>query len=284
MDKYVIIDIVKRFFIYLVLILLTLLAIVPIWTMIVNATRSTEEINQGISFLPSGNLRYNWNKLYSVGALSKISAIRAFLNSTFLALVTTIVTVYFSALTAYGIKVYNFKGRNFFFAFIIFVITIPPQLGMIGFYKFMVQIKLVDSYLPLIIPAIAAPNTVFFMKQYMESVLQRELIDAARIDGAHELSIFHKIIIPIITPSLATMAIFAFVGTWNSFVMPYILLSSNQLITLPMFVNLLRTDVYRTEFGSIYLGVAISVVPIIVFYLFMSKYIISGLTLGGVKE
>ncbi len=284
MDKYVITDIIKRFFIYLVLIVLTAIAVVPIWIMAVNSTRSVEEINQGLSFIPSKNLMYNWNKLSSVGKLAKISVGRAFGNSLFLALCTTIVTVYFSALTAYGLKVYNFKGRDFLFAFIVFVITIPPQLGMIGFYKFMSQIKLLNTYIPLIIPAIAAPNTVFFMKQYMESVLQKELIDAARIDGANEISIFHSIIVPIIMPSLATMAIFAFVGTWNAFIMPYILISSNQLITLPMFVNLLRTDIYRTEFGSIYLGIAISVVPIVTFYLFMSKYIISGLTLGGVKE
>jgi ABC-type glycerol-3-phosphate transport system permease component len=284
MDKYVILDIIKRFFIYLVLVVLTLIAIVPIWIMIVNATRSVEEINSGLSFLPSTNVIYNWNKLSSVGKLAKISVVRAFGNSLFLALATTVVTVYFSALTAYGLKIYNFKGRDFLFAFIVFVITIPPQLGMIGFYKFMSQIKLLNTYIPLIIPAIAAPNTVFFMKQYMESVLQKELIDAARIDGANEIAIFHSIIVPIIAPSLATMAIFAFVGTWNSFVMPYILISSNKLLTLPMFVNLLRTDIYRTEFGSIYLGIAISVIPIIVFYLFMSKYIISGLTLGGVKE
>jgi ABC-type glycerol-3-phosphate transport system permease component len=284
MDKYVILDIIKRFFIYLVLVVLTLIAIVPIWIMIVNATRSVEEINSGLSFLPSTNVIYNWNKLSSVGKLAKISVVRAFGNSLFLALAPTVVTVYFSALTAYGLKIYNFKGRDFLFAFIVFVITIPPQLGMIGFYKFMSQIKLLNTYIPLIIPAIAAPNTVFFMKQYMESVLQKELIDAARIDGANEIAIFHSIIVPIIAPSLATMAIFAFVGTWNSFVMPYILISSNKLLTLPMFVNLLRTDIYRTEFGSIYLGIAISVIPIIVFYLFMSKYIISGLTLGGVKE
>jgi ABC-type glycerol-3-phosphate transport system permease component len=284
MDKYIFLDIVQRFFIYVVLVILTLLAIVPIWIMIVNSTRSTEEINQGVTFIPSGNIKYNWDKLNSVGKLANISALRAFGNSAFLALATTLVTVYFSALTAYGLQVYNFKGRAAIFGFIVFIITLPPQLGMIGFYKFMVQLKLVDSYLPLIIPAIAAPNTVFFMKQYMESVLQRELIDAARIDGANEVSIFHQIIIPIIAPSLATMAIFAFVGTWNAFLMPYILINSNKLITLPMFVNLLRTDIYRTEFGSIYLGIAISVVPIIAFYLFVSKYIISGLTMGGVKE
>jgi ABC-type glycerol-3-phosphate transport system permease component len=284
MDKYVILDIIKRFFIYLVLVVLTLIAVVPIWIMIVNATRSVEQINSGLSFLPSNNVFYNWSKLSSVGKLAKISVARAFGNSLFLALATTVVTVYFSALTAYGLKIYNFKGRDFLFAFIVFVITIPPQLGMIGFYKFMSQIKLLNTYIPLIVPAIAAPNTVFFMKQYMESVLQKELIDAARIDGANEIAIFHSIIVPIIMPSLATMSIFAFVGTWNSFVMPYILISSNKLLTLPMFVNLLRTDIYRTEFGSIYLGIAISVVPIVVFYLFMSKYIISGLTMGGVKE
>jgi arabinosaccharide transport system permease protein len=287
MDKYIILDIIKRFFIYLVLIILALVAIVPIWIMIVNASRSVEEINAGITFIPSGNIPYNWVKLNSVGKLSGISVIKAFFNSCFLALMTTLVTVYFSALTAYGLKVYNFKGRDFLFAFIIFVITIPPQLGLVGFYKFMVQLKLVNdfrAYVALIIPAIAAPNTVFFLKQYMESVLQKELIDAARIDGANEISIFHSIIIPIIMPSMATMAIFAFVGTWNSFIMPYILINSNDFITLPMFVNLLRTDVYRTETGAIYLGIAVSVVPIIIFYLFMSKYIISGLTMGGVKE
>lgn len=118
----------------------------------------------------------------------------------------------------------------------------------------------------------------------MQSILQKELIDAARIDGAGEFRIFNTIILPILTPAMSAQAIFAFVASWNNFFTPFVLISSTKKYTLPMLVQMLRGDIYRTEYGGIYLGIAVSIIPILIFYAFMSKYIISGVAAGGVKE
>lgn len=270
-----------RTLIYIILGLFFLMSVVPIWVLMVNATRSTESIQQSMTFIPEGNLLYNWTALNSRAGLNFA---RGFLNSVVLSFSVTIVSIYFSAMTAYGLAMYRFKGRDMLFNFIIAIITIPPALGIIGFYRYIASLQLLDSYLPLIIPAVASASTVFFLKQYIQTVVHKDLVDAARIDGCHEFKTFNQIIMPILTPGLAVMAIFAFVGTWNQFLGPYILITSKELFTLPMIVAQLKTDIYRTEQGAQYLGVAITIAPILVFYAFMSRFIISGVTLGSVKE
>jgi len=270
----------QRFLVYLFLVAMATLSVIPIWIMLVNATRSTEQIQQGISFLPGVSLLNNWNIL--VGRDFQIA--QGFTNSAIIALGVTVLSVYFSAMTAYGFHVYEFKGKKALFAVIITMIMVPPQLGLIGFYRFMAQLRLLDSLIPLILPAVAAPSTVFFIRQYLRSTFQKELVESARIDGATEFMTFNRIILPVISPSLATMAIFAFVGAWNNFITPYILISDKKKYTLTMLVQLLRTDIYKTEFGGIYLGIAVCIVPILIFFAFMSRYIIAGVAMGGLKE
>lgn len=271
---------VKRIIIYVLMVFFALLAVIPIYLMLVNATRTNAQINEGISFLPGGNTIQNWKNLTNRG----FKIFRGFGNSAFISFWCTILGVYFSSLTAYGIHVYRFKFRNLLWGFILLVIMIPGSLSFIGFYQFMARLHLTDSYIPLIIPSIAAAGTVLFMKQYMESILSFELIDAGRIDGAGEWRIFNTIMLPILSPAIATQSIFAFVGSWNNFMTPFVLLSNQDKYTLPMLVQTLRGDIYRTEYGSIYLGVAVSLIPILVFYAVMSRFIIAGVTMGGVKE
>jgi multiple sugar transport system permease protein len=271
---------VMRFLVYALLFLLLMTTIIPIWLLIVNATRSTTEIQQGISILPSTHLIENYRLLISKG----LDLPRGFANSLFLAVTSTVVTVYFSLLTAYGLVVYNFAGKKLFSNFIIVLVMIPMQLSIIGFYRFMSKIGLTDNYAALILPLIANAGSVFFAKQYLESMVIHDLIDAARIDGASELGIFHKVMLPLAVPGAATMGIFAFVASWNNFFTPFIMISSIEKYTLPMLVQTLRGDVYRTEYGAIYLGLALTVVPIIIIYAVFSRYIISGIALGAVKE
>jgi multiple sugar transport system permease protein len=271
---------VERFFIYIVMIFLTLLAIVPLWLMLINATRSTEQINNGLSFLPGGNTMYNWRVLTGRG----FQIWQGFFNSAFLAISVTLVSVYFSCMTAYGLHVYEFKGKNVLWSVILVIIMLPSTLSFIGFYQFVAKLHLLDNYIPLIIPSIAAAGSVMFLRQYMQSVLSKELIDAARIDGANEFKIYNSIVMPILIPAISAQAIFAFVGSWNNFFTPFVLISSMNKYTLPMLVQTLRGDIYRTEFGGIYLGIAISIIPILIFYICMSRFIISGLTMGSVKE
>ncbi|MBP5442703.1 MAG: carbohydrate ABC transporter permease [Treponema sp.] len=284
---------IKSTIIYIFMIVFALIAIVPVWVLLINATRSTAQINKGLSIFPSIHAFSDWTDPAN-GVVTKsnwyaltsrnFQIAHGFRNSLIVSGLSTILNVYFSALTAYAIHVYRFKGRKILWGVIMTLIMLPASLSFIGFYQFMAKIHLTNTYIPLIVPAMAAAGTVLFIKQYLESVLSLELIEASRIDGAGEFLIFNRIIIPVIKPALATQAIFAFVASWNNFMTPFVLLSKTEKYTLPMLVQMLRGDIYRTEYGGIYLGIAISLVPIIIFYCFMSKFIISGLTMGSVKE
>jgi len=231
-------------------------------------------------FIKLPNIFYNWGVLTGRG----FQIWQGFGNSAFIAICATILSIYFSAMTAYGLHVYRFRGRLALWTVILVIIMLPSTLSIIGFYQFMAVLKLRDSYIPLIIPGIAAAGTVLFLRQYMMSVLSTDLIDAARIDGAGEYHIFNIIIIPIMVPALAAQSIFTFVASWNNFITPFVLLSSEKKYTLPMLVQNLRGNIYRAEYGAIYLGIAISLIPILIFYSLMSRFIISGITMGGLKE
>lgn len=269
-----------RIFIYTILIILFLLCVLPIWILLVNATRSTPEIQQGISLLPSNNLILNWKNLTNRG----FNIWQGFFNSAFISVLVTILTVYFSMMFAYAVHVYDFASKKFLYAFIIILVMVPTQVSIIGFYKYMSVLNLLNSYIPLIVPAIAAPGSIFFAIQYLESTIVKELIEAARIDGCSELTIFHKIMLPIAKPGAVTMGIFAFVGSWNNFFTPFVLISKMKKYTLPMLVQTLRGDTYRTEYGSIYLGLAVSIIPILIVYALFSRYIVNGIAMGSVKE
>jgi multiple sugar transport system permease protein len=270
----------QRTVVYVLMVFFVLLSIVPIYLLLVNATRSTEQINQGISLIPGSNMIYNWKVLTGRG----FQIWQGFFNSALIAVCSTALCVYFSSMTAYGVHVYRFKGRAVLWTVILVIMMLPASLSFIGFYQFMSRLHLLDNYIPLIIPSIAAAGTVLFMRQYMQSVLSKELIEAARIDGAGEFHIYNAVVLPILSPAIAAQAIFAFVASWNNFFTPFVLISSQRKYTLPMLVQALRGDIYRTEYGGIYLGIAVSIVPVIIFYAFMSRFIISGVAMGGVKE
>jgi len=226
------------------------------------------------------NVRFNWGVLTGRG----FQIWQGFGNSAFVSICTTLLCVYFSAMTAYGLHVYRFKGRAVLWSVILVIIMLPATLSIIGFVQFISMLKLRDSYVPLIIPSIASAGTVLFLRQFMMSAISTELIDSARIEGANEYRIFNVIILPIILPALAAQSIFVFVGSWNNFITPSVLISTQSKYTLPLLVRDLAGNIYRAEVGAIYLGVSISLIPIILFYAFMSRFIISGITMGSLKE
>ncbi len=272
---------ISRIVVYIVCISLAILSILPFWIMFMNATRGTFEIQQSsISLLPSKHLFDNINVLLG----KSFNPLKGFINSMMISTGATACTVYFSSLTAYALIVYDWRMRQPFFTFILAVMMIPAQVTSIGFYQFMYQIHMTNNFLPLMLPAIAAPITVFFMRQYLMASLQLDIVNSARIDGAGEFSIFNRIILPIMKPAIATQAIFSFVSSWNSLFMPLILLTDSDKYTMPIMVSLLRGDIYKTELGSVYLGLALTVLPLFVIYFLLSKYIIAGVALGGVKE
>lgn len=265
---------------YIVCIFLSLLSLMPFVIMLVNSTRSTYEIQQhAISLIPSKFLMSNFAVLNG----KTFDPIQGFMNSMIIATFATLLTVYFSSLTAYTLVAYEWKLRGAFFTMILCVMMIPAQVTSIGFMQFMYQIKMTNNFLPLIIPGVAAPATVFFMRQFMLSSLPLELLDSARIDGSGEFFTFNKIVLPIMKPAMATQAIFTFVAKWNDLFLPSVLLTDNEKYTMPIMVSLLRGDIYKTEHGAIYLGVTLSVLPLLIVYFALSKHIIAGVALGGVK-
>ena len=270
----------KRTMIYVLCIALSILSLLPFWIMIVNATRNSQQIQGGMSLIPSTFLSNNWYILQSKG----FDVMVGFKNSAIIAFGSTILSVYFSALTAYGLTVYRFKGAKFLYSVILAIIMIPGQVTGTGFFMFMYQLEWTNSYLPLVIPAIASASTVFFFKQYLEANFQISLVEAARIDGAGEFYTYNKIILPIMVPAMATMGIMAVIASWNNYLTPLMLLSKAEMKTLPMMVKELRGDIYRTEYGSIYLGLTLTAMPLLIVYFCFSKYIIAGVAVGGVKE
>jgi len=273
----------SKIFRNVICIFLCFLSIIPFWMMIANATRTSVDIQASFSLIPSHYLLENYDKLM-YQANQNVPLYRYMINSLIIAGFSTVVTIYFSTMTAYGVTVYKFRGSNAVWGFIMAIMMIPAQVSSIGFYKMVYSWGLSNSYIPLIIPAIAAPATVFFMRQFMIASLPLEIIDAARIDGSKEFHTFNTIAMPLLKPAVATQCIFAFIGSWNNFYTPSMILSKQDRYTLPMFIQLLRGERFRSDYGIIYVGLVITVIPIFVVYAILSKYIIAGVALGGVKE
>ena len=269
----------KKTLIYIFLILVAVVCALPFLLMIVNATRSGVEISSSFTLVPGTHLKENWEQMSKF-----FNLFRGMLNSIIVAVPATALCIYFSALTAYGLAFYKFKANKVVFLAILVFMMIPGQLSMIGFYQLCSKLHLINSYIPLIIPSVASPGTVFFLKQYAESDLSPEILEAARIDGASEVRTFHTIVLPILQPGIATMGIMSFIGNWNNYLMPMILLTSKEKFTLPVMMSTLKaaTDLQKNQ-GAIYLSVAISVIPILLVFVFFSKYIINSISAGAVK-
>lgn len=274
-----------------VCIIITIICLFPIYILIINATRSSSDIiSQGVSLLPGGSLIENINTLNDPTAANG-TYVRSFQmwvgygNSLIIAVSSAVLTVFFSGVTAYGLTVYDFKLKGFATTFILAVMMIPTQVVSTGLLQFMVQIHLNDNYIPLILPAIAAPQVVFFMLQYMKSSFPLDIVEAARIDGCGEFRTFLQISLPILKPAFAVQAIFAFVTSWNNYYTPSMLLISSkpEQRTMPMMVTYVLNNDKVTDFGVNYLVVAISIIPVVIVYLCLSKFIVKGVALGAVK-
>jgi len=266
--------------IYIGLFLLVLITVVPFFLVLMNATRTGNAIqNNPLAFFPGDALVDNFKIL-----MARANVIRGFFNSLFVSTSATFLSGYFGALTAYGFYVYKFKGNKPLFVFIIVFLMVPPQLAFLGFYQFMANLGFVDTFVPLIVPMIANIGTIFFLRQYAEGVIPKVMLESARIDGANELYAFHKIGIPMMMPGIATMSIFTFIGSWNNYLMARIMLNSPDKFTLPLQIAQLRAGtVWVNNQGAIYVGLAFSIIPIVLFFIIFSRFLVDSIAAGAVK-
>ena len=272
---------ILRVIVYAILIFLTFLCLFFFYLMIINATRSNAQLATGFSLLPKENFFVNLKNAWNDAS---INIPRGMLNSLIIALSAAILTTYFSALTAYGVHVYDFKGKRLVFTFIMAVMMIPAQVSALGFVQLMTKMNLLNSYIPLIIPSIAAPVVFFYMKQYMESVLPLDIIGAARVDGSSEFRTFNTIVLPIMKPALAVQMIFSFVSSWNNYFVPALLLDKAEMKTVPIMIAQLRSaDYSKFDMGKVYMFILLAILPVLIVYIFLSKSIIKGVTAGSVK-
>jgi multiple sugar transport system permease protein len=271
----------RRVFSYFFLIILSIACLFSFYILLVNSTKYHVDITRGFSAIPGKAFLKNFKNLMNN---PNLPVFRGVINSFIVAACTAILTTYFSSLTAYAIHVYNFKGKKAVFTFILMIMMIPQQVYALGFVSLIRDMKLMNSFIPLIVPSIAAPIVFFYIKQYMESSLPLEIVEAARIDGSSEFRAFNTIILPIMKPSIAVQMIFAFTASWNNFFVPSLLLNNRAKKTLPILIQQLRSaDFLKQDYGQVYMMMFISIFPAIIVYLFLSKSIVQGIAIGSVK-
>jgi len=275
---------VKRTLCYIVLILLAFISLFPFYTMIINASRSHEQIQRGFSALPGLSLFKNFVNL-TTGKGKNYPIITGMINSVLIGTFSAVLTTYFSTMTSYGIYMYNFKFKSFAFKFILAVMMVPTQVSTLGFLKLLNKMHLMNNYISLIVPGIAAPIVFFYMYQSMESTLPYSIVEAARVDGCNEFKTFNRIVIPMMKPAIAVQAIFSFVSSWNNYFVPNLVINDKKLWTVPIVIaNARNADYMNWDQGINYMLMTVAILPLNIAYLFLSRYIISGATAGGVKE
>ncbi len=267
---------------HIVLILLSFMCLFFFYILIVNATRSHADLQKGFSALPGSYLLKNLSSVANDGTFPMF---RGILNSLIVSGCSAAICTYFSALTAYGLYAYDFKLKKAAFTFIMAILVMPTQVTAMGFLRLITNMGMYDSLLPLIIPSIASPSVFYFMHSYLQSSLPLSLVEASRIDGCGEFRTFNRIVLPIMKPAIAVQAIFSFVGSWNNYFVPALVIQSKDKMTVPILIATLRgADYMNFDMGKIYTMILVAIVPIIIVDLLLSKYIIAGVTLGGVKE
>ncbi len=271
---------VHKIIAYVVLILVSFLCLFWFYALFINATRSNGELSRGFSLLPGSALVKNWNSMLHC-ALPVMNSMK---NSLIISLCASALCSYFSIMTAYGIHAYCFPGRKMFYTVMIGFMMIPRQVTALGFISIVDKMHMMDTFWPLILPEIASPIVFYYMIKYMESTLPMLLVEAARIDGATELFVFNRIVLPLMKPAFAVQMIFKFVESWNNYFIPALILHEDSKKTMPIVISLLRSGDYANfDNGLIYMVIAFSILPSIVIYLCLSRFIISGITSGGIK-
>ena len=264
-----------RIVVYLFAIAVAVTAFYPFFVMIISATHDNYNIVAKINVLPGNQLAVNYARL-----TQNIELYRGIFNSVILAVAVTAVQNYFTAMAAYAFSKFEFKGKNVLFGVVMVAMMLPGQLGIIGFYKEIQALNLLNSYFTLIVPTIANGFAVFFYKQYLDGGLPNELLEAAVVDGCGELKIFHRIVIPLMVPALVTQGVMTFIGNWNSYLTPLIILNDKKKMTLPLMIATVR-DSTHADYGAQYVGMLVSVIPMVIVFCFASRIIMEKISIGA---
>lgn len=261
----------------IVMIGICLVAVFPFYMMVMMGTYKSSELYRGLKLLPGKNLVQNFI------SLTKIRFPLYYFNSLFVAGSVALLTVLVCAMAGYGISKYRFKGKQLLTAVVMMTMMIPTQLSLIGFAKEMVLLGWNNTLLPLIIPPVANAFGVFWMINYTKGAVPDAVIESAKIDGCGEAGVFFKIALPFMKPACVTLGLIAFLSSWNSFLIPLIVISKESLYTLPLGIKQLATQ-FRSDIGGQILGLTVATIPILFFFSYFSDNLIAGLASAAVKE
>ena len=269
---------VRRALVFLPLILLAFIAVFPLYWMNILGTHNTVEIYSSPPPLGIGNdLGANYDSL-----LDQVPFWRSAWNSLYIAVLATVTTLFFCSLGGFGFAMYDFKFKGFLFGFVIATLMIPAALNIIPFFIIIKLFGWIDQARALWVPGMASAFGIFLMRQFIASSIPRQLMDAARIDGATEFRIYWNIVLPLVRPALGTLGLITFIGAWNNFLLPLIVLRQDITYTLPVTLRNLQ-GLYSTDWGAVMLAAALTVLPLLIVFAFASKQVIEGLTQGAVK-
>ncbi|MCR5344188.1 MAG: carbohydrate ABC transporter permease [Butyrivibrio sp.] len=269
----------KTVVLYIVLLMIAALTVFPFYDMFVMSTHTTQEIFSFPPFLNFGkNLAENFTNMNM-----SIDFLRAFRNSLIITCSYVVLVLLFCSMGGYAFAVYNFPGRDVLFAILLGTMMIPVTAGIIPWYIMMSKFHWVDTFRALIIPNCANAFGIYWMRQYCKNNVPTSLVEAARIDGCSEWTIFFRIVAPILLPAYASLGIMNFVNVWNDFMQPMMILKNPKLQTLPLMLRTMVSD-RGTDYGAMMLASTCAVLPLLVVFLCASKYFMDGLTAGAVKE
>ena len=261
---------------YLILLAVAVVCFFPFYAMLMGSTHDNLAITTTLTLTPGDHFMENYNRM-----MQNKDIWGGFRNSMILAIINTSLCLYFSALTGYAFAKFNFKGKNALFTVIMVVMMLPGQLGVIGFFQLIRDMKLLNSYIPLVLPAVSNCFAVFFFKQYIESGLPNEMIEAALIDGCNEIKIYHTIVLPCVGAALVTQGVMSFIGNWNSYLNPLIILTETSKMTLPVLLASIKSGGGSADYGAQYVGILISVAPLLVIFTFANKVIMEKIAIGA---
>jgi ABC-type glycerol-3-phosphate transport system permease component len=272
--------------VYVALIAFSLLTLVPFAWMACAAFKTGDDFFASL-FLPTGDgfLGVGWDRLSFANfnrLFTQLGIGNAMLNSVFLASTTALLATFGSAMGGYALAKFQFPGRRLMLDLVLWVLVIPGPLLLAPGYQLIYQLGLLDTYAGLILPAIAPAFGVFLFRQAMVNSVPDALLESARLDGASEIRIFLEVVLPLVRPMLGAFLMITFLGTWNNFIMPQIILQSPDMFPLSVAINQLR-GLYGTDYGMIMAGTLVSIAPVLLLFLLLQKEFIAGLTAGAVK-